>query len=205
MESLKNKHIGETLSIVGKGPSLQFLTRDHFEPGPIITMNQAIITVEDLDLPNPIYSMQKDGGPYATTYPMCDGNATCEYSGNCGDECGVIVRPRVATLLVHTYESRCCFPDYKPRVEFNVMWMGFKFHLSSFFVALRFGNHFGCTKYNIISCDAISGNDNRTYIPNTRDKMKTAKYGEQKEIANVFLPHYQHKFITPRRSENGTP
>lgn len=46
--------------IVGKGPSLDMLSKDNFGSGPIIAINEAIHKVELLDLDNPIIALQID-------------------------------------------------------------------------------------------------------------------------------------------------
>src|SRR5512138_1083822 len=61
VQKLRDKYPGEIVWIVGKGPSLAFLHAEHFGAGPIITINESILIVQELGLTNPIYSMQKDG------------------------------------------------------------------------------------------------------------------------------------------------
>ena len=48
--------------IVGKGPSLDNLTAEYFDDGPIITLNESIHHVEALDLDNPLVALQQDVG-----------------------------------------------------------------------------------------------------------------------------------------------
>jgi len=59
-EKLKHLVEGKTCHIVGKGPSLDNLTEEHFGDGAIITLNEAIHKVESLDLQNPIMAIQQD-------------------------------------------------------------------------------------------------------------------------------------------------
>ena len=60
ISELRKAHKGQTLSVIGRGASLARLMPYHIEPGPVIAINQAIEAVEELEFPNPLYSMQKD-------------------------------------------------------------------------------------------------------------------------------------------------
>ena len=55
------KDITDKVYIVGRGESLQYLTREYFGEGVVIALNRAIIKVNELNLPNKIYLLQKDG------------------------------------------------------------------------------------------------------------------------------------------------
>lgn len=59
---LQARYEGETCHIVGRGPSLVHLKASDFGPGPIITINEAIIEVSRLNLPNDIYALWRNGG-----------------------------------------------------------------------------------------------------------------------------------------------
>lgn len=72
MNALRHKHQGETCWIVGKGPSLRDLSARSFGDGPVIALNDAIMVVQELALPNPIYSLQKDGYPEHMVEPHAD-------------------------------------------------------------------------------------------------------------------------------------
>jgi hypothetical protein len=60
VSELSGLYDGSTMWVVGRGPSLAHLAKCHFEPGPVVAINQAIEVVEGLGLDNPVYSMQKD-------------------------------------------------------------------------------------------------------------------------------------------------
>jgi hypothetical protein len=63
-EDFKNKYQGMACYIVGKGPSLDKINIDLFLPSlPILCLNEAIIIVRNLRLPNPIFSFQVDYQP----------------------------------------------------------------------------------------------------------------------------------------------
>ena len=58
----KGKYEGSLGYIVGKGPSLDYLTSSYFEnkEAPIIGINEAYMKLKELRLPNPIYFVQLD-------------------------------------------------------------------------------------------------------------------------------------------------
>ena len=154
MKSLIGKHKGETAWIVGSGPSLQHLTAYDIGVGPVITLNQSALVVENLGLPNQVYSMQKDGGNKRIKSPD-NLNPNCpERQNGCGEQCGGIVRPKHATLMVHNLESLFCFDDYSPRYVFELSDFGLTQNTCSFVVAIKMAQLFGCTSFKFISFDA---------------------------------------------------
>jgi len=66
---LHSKFTDKVCQIVGKGPSLDFLRKEHFTDGPIIALNEAIHAVEELQLDNDIHALQQDAKLRATCLP----------------------------------------------------------------------------------------------------------------------------------------
>lgn len=60
INELAGKYNGERLTVIGRGKSLSLLCKQHIPAGPVIAINQAILAVDKLDMPNDVYSMQKD-------------------------------------------------------------------------------------------------------------------------------------------------
>ena len=60
ISTLTGVHAREVLHVIGSGPSLASLAPADIGPGPVVAINFAIRTVEKWDLPNPVYSLQKD-------------------------------------------------------------------------------------------------------------------------------------------------
>jgi hypothetical protein len=161
-------HPGETATIVGGGPSLLSLTADDFGPGPVITINDVIVIVRRLGLPNPIYTMQKDGCiPHDSKRMVVKGRGRpvrlplgciCPQRG--------FIPPRLPeTVLLSAAESSRCFRDYPRRhvidveAEFGVRW-----HTPSAPVAVRVAHLMGCTGLRMLGHDAFtSGDDRRVY------------------------------------------
>jgi hypothetical protein len=150
--ALTDAHAGQTCHIVGKGPSLLHLRAGHFGPGPVITLNQAIRTVEALGLPNRLLSMQKDG----------------HWPDPCTDPCtkapAWMVRPQPSTaLLVSVANSRYCFDGHMARYlfdtekDFGLLWT-----MPSVVVAIRVAELMGCTGIVFLCMDAITTGDRRT-------------------------------------------
>lgn len=59
--ALKDRHVGETAYLVGKGASLHQLTARDIGPGFVLCLSESILHVESFNLSNPLYVMQKDG------------------------------------------------------------------------------------------------------------------------------------------------
>lgn len=120
--------------IIGDGKSKEFLDESYFDSdSPIITINMALDRVEELDLKNPIYSMQKDKG---------------------------LLKPKKATLLLHEYESKEDFPDYKPKYIFDRKTLlpegtHVKYSFSAI-CALQVAKLFGCNKFKLICFDSCT-------------------------------------------------
>ena len=187
MESLRDKYRGQAVNIVGSGASRQYMSYKHFDDGPIIALNKAGRTVENLNTINPVYIMFKDGGKRIKHHYTSEGMTYSSCDQICNNDYCMQYKPRKgSTLLLDSIESGCCFPGYSPRILFNCGELYLRFSLSSFFVALMIGRHMGCDRFNIISCDAIAG-------VSTDDVF----YLEQARTAKIFLPHFNHRLITP--------
>lgn len=156
--ALRDAYAGQTCYVVGKGPSLLHLTAEHFgQPGPIITLNQAIRKVQALGLSNPIMSMQKDGA-----YPFVCG-APCP---NCPDVGINMVRPADgALLLVSKANSEHCFADYRPRYTFDTeVDFGLRSTMPSGAVAVCLAELLGCTALVFVAMDACTTGDCHTVM-----------------------------------------
>ena len=141
MDSLRNQYAGQVAHIVGKGPSLKYLRAAHFGVGPVITMNEAIIAVQDLGLINPLYSMQKDGLP------------------------AMMVRPHEdVTLIVQCNLSEGWFIEHPKRLVIDpVKEWGFVLTEMSIRMCVALAKFMGCQSITFISCDSLSTGDMRTY------------------------------------------
>jgi len=202
IEEFRDIHKGQTVWIVGKGPSLQYLKKGDIHSGPVITINQAIIKIEEIGLPNPVYSMQKDGGDrrqYLNSYPLIL-KSDCDYTPDCGDECGNMYRPKQgATLLVHRHESLYCMPDYSPRYVFDWQNLGLPCNQFSQIIAIKIGIIMGCIKFNFVSFDAHVSGCLDSYVPNVGIVMKDFALKNHVRRVSRHLKNLNYEWITPRK------
>ena len=101
--------------IVGKGPSLLELTQADFPPDAyVIALNQAILSVRNLHLPNATFSQQKDGCVGQNRHQMPPPRHVCPPTSD-------MVPPlSPETVLLSKAESPTCFYDYPNRVVIDV-------------------------------------------------------------------------------------
>jgi len=193
INQLKNKHQNQTCQIIGKGPSLKYLTEQHIDDGPIITINDAIISVQELNMLNKVYSLQKDGGIKRRGKTAGTLTADCDYRGQCGNHCGAMVRPKHAGLILHQHESRYCFEDYPERYVFSLQELDLKHNENSITCALMLAKYMGCDKVRLLCCDVHANGNMR--------RLKDGKnYPEYKKQVSKLLPYLQdwdYEFVTP--------
>lgn len=180
---LRAEHSGETAYIIGKGASLQYLKKEDIGEGIIIALNEAIVKVEELNLPNKTYSMQKDLGDFP--------------------------EPKTATLLVHFRESNDAHKDYKPRYVFDCV-KDFNLKQDSFsaLVAGEIAKLMGCKKLVFVSCDVCANGGVQTCVPNTDGTYDlTDKHAHNLMIQKHNLIHYLNnafipvEWVTPESNE----
>jgi hypothetical protein len=182
IESLRDRHIGQTAWVVGKGPSLVYLRQEDIGPGPVIALNQAIVWVEGVINQNEIYSMQKDG---------C-GNI---YKGHVCNADSAMVRPKNAVLLIHEKESPFCFIDYSPRYSFDCEKdFGIPWNINSAAVAIFIGGLMGCRRFVFVSLDACV-NGSCENVLGEHDKSYAVMALFQKKI--IESSKLNAEFLTP--------
>lgn len=197
---------GQTMWIVGKGPSLQYLKERDIGLGPVITINDAIVKVEELDLSNSIFSLQKDGGD---RMKYCKAKTKfghplfipdCDYTPDCGDRCGGMVRPKKgAILLVHLHESLYCMPDYSPRYIFCFQQLGFLHNQFSLIIAIRIGLLMGCESFRFVSFDLYITGSCQSYTPGVG-----LRWGEYRNHIKRTKPHIKdldYKWVIPKEGK----
>ena len=191
MEQLKNKHKGFVSYIIGKGRSLEYLTNDYFsENGIIITINESVIKIKELNPLLKVYSMQKDGyHNRSCVYPDC---YNCNIS---------TTDPSPYTLLVHKEYSEKCFEDYPDRIVFDNKLLGLTKIGFSALSAIKLSQLMGCDKIVFLCFDAHNGDIRGMY---KRKIKQSGEYGNvnykvQIDIQKRFLLKIplSHKYITP--------
>ena len=151
MQDLRDRHAGETAYIVGCGPSLAHLRAEHFGPGPVIALNDAIMLAQALGLPNALYTLQKDG---------CFDGRACYCQGE-----GALVRLlESTTLIVQRVFSEYCFPGHARRLVVDVRDLGFtRTGTMSIRMAAALARQMGCSKIVFACCDSLVTKDARRF------------------------------------------
>jgi len=196
MKDLKNKYKGQTCYIVGRGESIRELKKEHFKEGVVIAINYAINKVNELNLDNDVYSMQKDGYHKSIVanqlievdcvYPDCN---------NCNLR---TVNPYPATLLVHKHESEKCFDTYKPRYVFDNIELGLKPTDFSALSCIKLAGYMGCSKLVFFCFDSLIGK--YTGVDTKTDIVKeNINYKHQIDIQRGYLKNIDHKYIIPKK------
>jgi len=194
MRELKDRHKGETAWIIGKGLSLRFLKKSDFGEGPVIAIYEALIPIETMRLPNPLYSLQKDGGRLKKRLHQMD--AECDHQTEC-DFCEWVVRPLTATLLLHELEARHCFKDYSPRYTFTLDEIGMQENQFSLACAIKIAQYMGCDKVRFVSCDVHATGATGNIVPLFDQSYYDWIYGEQKKILPKYLEGVDCEWVTP--------
>lgn len=200
IEALRNQHAGETCYIVGKGPSLAYLRAEHIGAGAVLTLNEAVVKVEQIGIPNAVYSMQKDGCGLRSSHAECLPGAT--------------VRPQRAALLMHALESHECLADYAPRFEFeNPRDFGLPWLAISAVTAIEMAHLLGCARCVFISLDACTTGNTEIYVPQADGTGITRRT----DHTDMYYPLYRGfiedqlaraglgaDWLTPKRAERVT-
>lgn len=151
MEDLRDLHAGETAWIVGKGPSLRNLRADHFGEGPIIAMNEAIVIVQDFELSNPLYAMEKDG----CTFQPC----ICKANGN--GKALVSLNESTTLFLQRPGSAADCFPMHQNTIYVHASEMGLPADSMSIRMCAFIARLMGCSQIVFVACDSLTNGDVR--------------------------------------------
>lgn len=173
-ESIKNIHLGQTAYIIGKGESLQNLTNDVIGDGIVITLNSAIEVVEKLNLPNKIYSLQKD-----------------KYVSR--------VKENVTLLMHKEDEFHSAANDSKETpeyIEFSCEEFGMPNVTFSAIVAVEMAKQMGCARFCFISFDSVTTNNLKTF--DVTKPYYPKAYVIQAEIMQKHVKALNHVWITPK-------
>lgn len=137
ISALADAHIGTVCTVVGSGPSLRHLTAQAIPyAGPVIAVNYAIQVVEQLPLPNRVYSIQKDHH---------------------------YILPRNATLLTHARESGWWEGISNQFMFDNVDDFGNRWDAPSVEVCVDIARLMGCVKVVFLCCDAATDQSTSKY------------------------------------------
>jgi len=131
LDALKHYFKDQECYIVGKGPSLDFLTEKDFKnpDAPVIAINEAVHKVESLNIPNKIFAIQQDSWLKTTCLP---------------DHSEILLCHTCAHHYEHIKNKYVFFPQELgiPKANLTVIY------------ALALAKKFGTTGYYLISFDA---------------------------------------------------
>lgn len=128
-------HRGQTASVIGRGPSLLELQASDIGPGPVLTLNTALLRVRSLGLPNPIYSLQKPG---------------------------CLVEPQMPETVIHVPHSAHCWRDYPQRVVLDIWHLfGLTGRCMSATLAVAVAGLMGCARIRMLCQDGFTRGDLR--------------------------------------------
>jgi len=198
---LKNKYKNQTVWIIGKGPSIQYLKKENIGNGPIIALNDAIKIIEKLDLSNDLYSLQKDGCEKrkGRNNPKTWFTPDCDYSGEgcyINNELLTSVK-KTTSLLLHDLESKYCFPDHPLRFVFNLKEIRLPRNEFSQIFALKIAQYMGCNKFIFVSFDAQAIGDNRQYFNNME---LNPRYPKHKPRLEKYIVGLDCTWFTPKEN-----
>lgn len=184
LEQLKDLYKDKYCYIVGKGASLEFLSQDHFinHKAPVICLNDSIAIVQDLDIDNPIYSLQKDGNVEHMVKPYDD-----------------------VVLIVQETEgySRDWYPEHEKRLLIDpVKDFGFDLpQTMAIRMAIALSQYMGCNHINFMCCDVLSNKEKtETFIVSERRSKQTSAsewYIKSRPYVINDIRNIPHVFITP--------
>jgi hypothetical protein len=197
MFELTGMYPGETAYVVGKGPSLGNLRAEHIGEGIVIALNQAVAVVERLDIPNVIYSLQKDGCGLKGVHDECLKRDGMDW----------MIRPERATLIVQApgYSGNC-LPDYEPRLIVRPKAdLGFIYAET---MAVRMGIAIAklmrCRRIVMTCCDSLVNGKLETFdVHKNRSYLTSARhhYGHSKAAVMQELAGIEHSFVIPKMRE----
>jgi hypothetical protein len=161
--------------IVGKGPSLAYLTKDYFQiiNAPVIAITEAYVKVKSLNLPNPTFFLQCDTPQYC----MVD------------DSDLKICTPKAAR---HYYMMKNLIVA---EVDRHPLFL-------SVIYAIRIIKYFGCYNVKMLCFDALDGIYGHPHeVINTPNypgleescKLHLASAKKVKEVLEIEYPHYHRE------------
>lgn len=167
---LHNLHAGQSVYIIGKGKSLRYLQRRHIGHGVVIAINQAILAVESLGIPNPIYSMQKDGE-------------------------SMIQPADTTTLLLQKGYSDLYYYDHPMRFVLDT-----EPTQMSVIDCIDLAEWMGCNRFVFIAFDSLTHDDYETYNVWIKQASLTdagLNYEKNKAVILDRIHRLNYEFVTP--------
>ena len=199
---LRNRHRGQTCYIVGKGPSLQYLRWHHVGPGFVITINEAVVHVQTLGLPNQIYAMQKDGCATEDQTTIARPCGSCHEHG--WKRAPVIDPLPGITALFSQYISSWCLHGRPNRYVFTdeeLGFAGFPFTMSTL-EAIPLALYLGAEQIVMVSFDSLVNGDNgyvrEHFLDDAALQVAQSNLDWARPRVLAMLARLPHSFLVPQ-------
>ena len=189
IDKLKDRYCGQTAWIIGRGTSLLEIKATDFGSGPIICLNESIMNISSLGLPNTLFNIWRNGDPPADLLEYLPPGTTLLLCDN-----PVLEDPPSSTMFKN-YSPRYAFEcardiNCNPRAAFSMK--------AAFEIAHQI---FGCAEVVFVSFDACTTGDTRTVLKNTfvNSEYRPGDYDEQCQImfARIKAIGMNTRWITP--------
>lgn len=202
IEGLRDRHTGETAWIVGKGPSLGRLRASDIGPGPVIAINEAIAVVQNLGLPQQVYSFQKEGCEARDE----NGARPCGSCAQFGWRRDPLVDPYPGIAVVlDQYFASWCFHGRENRYVYETGAFGYGEtpHIMSVFEAIPFARYLGASEIVMLCFDAMTaggsweGHGDDRHDDDAKATMRENLAWMVPRLIDA-LAEIPHRYVTPR-------
>lgn len=202
INDLAGKYAGQVGYIVGKGPSLQWLTAGCFShpAAPVVVLNDAILKVQELNISNPIYSLQKDGCGARHENDRC--------RPDCGSR-GHMVYPKDESIVLiqQAIYSPYCLPRHKNKIWIDIKELRINEPSEmAVIMAIEIMRIFGCRSITMVSCGSlVNPGELRTFDPRSGRSCLTGAgqfYKHARGRVLEKLQQFHHTFVIPE-AKNG--
>lgn len=201
---LRDRHRGEQAYVVGKGPSLARIRASDFGPGPVIVLNEAILNVQTLGLPNHVYSLQRDGCTTEDQYTIARPCGSCE---PLGWQRNPVVNPYPGIAVVFSqYLSSWCLHGRANRFVMTDEEMGFPGQpfTMSVLEAIPFARWLGAASIVMVAFDSLTTGDlgygDFTYEPEAMAVARANLEWVRPRVMAALEAVGPHSFFTPPES-----
>ncbi len=187
--SALGRFAGQTVTLVGRGPSLANLTREHLGAGPVLALNMAWRAVERVGTRGPVFVLYKDG----CLTEQADRECPCGVPGPYLD--GL---PEHYTLLLSRENSSGCLAAHHRRevIDLREWWM--LPTEMSVLVALRVAQTWGAARVRMVSFDSLTTGDTHTWSKAKGENAHAAaSYAYVEPFVRKALEGVEHEWITP--------
>jgi hypothetical protein len=189
-EDMAGIHAGQTVNIVGKGPSIQRLSAAIIDGHATIAISGAISAVDALSLTSTVYSLQKEGCNYAHDCRVCPGVS------------GIMVQIAERDIYIAQYpRSDRCMPYHPLRYEYRPHQVGIADNYDggqSSIIAVMLAKHMGAARLRMLCFDSITHGDFTSFDPSGKIPVAVNRvYRKTSRWLRDALSDIAHEWVTP--------